>query len=522
NSVETFQPYDPSQAMGSMDPVLPVPAGKDGGCGAVGQLIVVIVSVVVAVYTGGIAGAMLGNLAGQMVGNAVGVQDGINWKSVALSGISAGIAGELEGLKAFSGTDWQSVALRMGTANLITQGVGVATGLQSHFDWRGVAASAAGAAAGAAVGSALKDVTWLSGLGETGAALARGTLSSMAAGVTAAVARGGRVSIQQVAVDAFGNALGESLAAAMQPKLVAQGLRLGGGLGLAYGGQRAESTGSFPNYSSQPMVVEDGVTSIDPQQLRIAANSSQTSASFADDHAQRIGFINPMGLPTRSSKISSEIYDDGAALAKEEAKQEFEGAFGLGGFKLAQFVPAVPGGLGLGFAGSGSGSSSATRPPEIGGTPGFDVRTDMPTGVPGYVGSYGIGVKSLVGGITSLLPIVGIGVQWMLSTGVSSGNIPEIPDVLVGDQSDPRSGPNASGKKHTSGPLAPEYGGVGDFVKDLDVLTGGVRPWQRGDSAPPGSLVGENGIFGRPGNSSGGQSIDIPAKGNKPHETLHY
>ncbi|UMT96497.1 LysM peptidoglycan-binding domain-containing protein [Paracidovorax citrulli] len=172
NSVETFQPYDPSQAMGSMDPVLPVPAGKDGGCGAVGQLIVVIVSVVVAIYTGGIAGAMLGNLAGQMVGNAVGVQDGINWKSVALSGISAGIAGELEGLKAFSGTDWQSVALRMGTANLITQGVGVATGLQSHFDWRGVAASAAGAAAGAAVGSALKDVTWLSGLGETGAALA--------------------------------------------------------------------------------------------------------------------------------------------------------------------------------------------------------------------------------------------------------------------------------------------------------------------------------------------------------------
>ena len=99
---------------------------------------------------------------------------------------------------------------------------------------------------------------------------------------------------------------------------------------------------------------------------------------------------------------------------------------------------------------------------------------------------------------------------------------PSLPDVLVGDQSDSRAGPNRDGTRHTSGPLSPDHGGTGDFQADLDTLTGGSRPWQSGDRAPPGSLVGENGIFGRPNNSGGGQSIDIPANGNRPHETLHY
>jgi RHS repeat-associated protein len=99
---------------------------------------------------------------------------------------------------------------------------------------------------------------------------------------------------------------------------------------------------------------------------------------------------------------------------------------------------------------------------------------------------------------------------------------PSLPSGIVGEQSDPRAGPNKSGGKWTSGPLAPENGGTGDFGKDLDHLTGGTRPSQPGDKAPPGSRVGANGIFGRPTNSSGGSSIDIPATGKKPHETLHY
>tara|TARA_R110001583_G_C5639919_1_gene407790 strand:- start:1846 stop:2454 length:609 start_codon:yes stop_codon:yes gene_type:complete len=105
---------------------------------------------------------------------------------------------------------------------------------------------------------------------------------------------------------------------------------------------------------------------------------------------------------------------------------------------------------------------------------------------------------------------------------VGSGVNPDVPDGIVGDQSDPRAGPNKSGNKHTSGPLSPENGGTGSYEEDLGTLTGGTSPAGAGDSAPPGAQVGENGIFGRSENKSGGASIDIPAKGDKPHETLHY
>jgi hypothetical protein len=104
----------------------------------------------------------------------------------------------------------------------------------------------------------------------------------------------------------------------------------------------------------------------------------------------------------------------------------------------------------------------------------------------------------------------------------ASNSVPPVPSDLVGDQTDPRAGPNKGGTRHTSGPLTPANGGTGDFAQDLDKLTGGVRPAQPDDNRPPGSLVGENGIFGRPSNSSGGSSIDIPGNGSKPHETLHY
>ena len=70
-----------------------------------------------------------------------------------------------------------------------------------------------------------------------------------------------------------------------------------------------------------------------------------------------------------------------------------------------------------------------------------------------------------------------------------------------------RSGLDPKGKQHTLEPGAS--------------VTGGTRPWQPGDRAPPGSRVGANGIYGRP-NSTGGWNIEIPANGARPHESLHY
>ena len=89
--------------------------------------------------------------------------------------------------------------------NALTQGVGVVTGLQERFDWRGVAASAVRAGVGQAVGSALGGVKF--GLNDFGNQLVRGILTGLAAGTTAASMRGGRVSWQQIATHAFGKAL---------------------------------------------------------------------------------------------------------------------------------------------------------------------------------------------------------------------------------------------------------------------------------------------------------------------------
>ncbi len=259
NSVETFQPYDPSQAMGSMDPVLPVPA-NGGGCGGIGAIIMVVVAVVVSIYTAGllsgasgsllttmqagmgvmsggmaggavgsfVAGGMstmglvgtaaaagaVGSIASQMVGNAIGAQDGFSWKSVALSALSSGVTSGLGASGWLPNTDsaFINAAAKQAMSSTISQGIGTVTGLQQRFDWKAVAAGAVGAGVGASVGQALQSGNVFGNVGSDFATvLARGTVSGFAAGLTTAVMHGGRISVQQVATDAFGNAIGEAL-----------------------------------------------------------------------------------------------------------------------------------------------------------------------------------------------------------------------------------------------------------------------------------------------------------------------
>jgi len=229
NNADTFQPYDPSRVTGSLDSVLPAPAAQDGGCGALGKIIMVVVAVVVTIYTAGALTAALGgslsvggsaavaaasgaagSIASQVAGNVMGVQDGFSWKSVALSAISAGVTNGV-GNELF-GTGLPAAAMRAATANVLSQGIGVITGLQDRFDWKSVAASAVGSAVGGYVGEQLKGSTMFNDWSKTAADFARGTIRGFAAGTAAAIAQGGRISIQQVATDAFGNALGASLA----------------------------------------------------------------------------------------------------------------------------------------------------------------------------------------------------------------------------------------------------------------------------------------------------------------------
>ena len=96
-----------------------------------------------------------------------------------------------------------------------------------------------------------------------------------------------------------------------------------------------------------------------------------------------------------------------------------------------------------------------------------------------------------------------------------------MPGNIVGDQSDSRAGQR--GSRHNSGPLTPANGGIGDASKDFDHLTGGTgQKFPEGNNRPPGSLIGDNGIWIRPGQNGNGPRIEIPENGSKPPETLHY
>jgi YD repeat-containing protein len=237
----TFKPYSISEAIGDTKPTLPEPPAGKKGCGIIGQIIMVVVAVVVTYITAGAAsgamgtmlgyafGAAVGSVASQGIGLAIGAIDKFSWKSVALaavaSGIGAGIAqaaqvgGALNTVAGgtLAGEGWTAVAARAALSNTISQGIGVVTGLQDKFEWRNVAASYAGGAVGQLAGEAAKGSEALKAIFGSGRmmGLAAGTISGFAAGTTAAVMRGGKVAVQQIAADAFGNALGSSLSMAM-------------------------------------------------------------------------------------------------------------------------------------------------------------------------------------------------------------------------------------------------------------------------------------------------------------------
>jgi filamentous hemagglutinin len=140
-----------------------------------------------------------------------------DWKSVAMSGVSAGInagIGQLAQTGSLSAVFKDSMVARAMISSTLSQGIGVATGLQNSFSWRSVAAAGAGAYVGDKVGGFLKGQNLLNLGNDYMTGLARGTVSGFASGVTASVLRAGRVDVQQVAADAFGNALGSSLAEA--------------------------------------------------------------------------------------------------------------------------------------------------------------------------------------------------------------------------------------------------------------------------------------------------------------------
>jgi YD repeat-containing protein len=171
NSASTFQVYDPNEAMGDLNPTVPKPGKKANKCGIFGQILLVAIAVAVTALTqgafaaalgpvlGGALGGALGSIVSQGFGVATGIQDKFSWKGVALAAIGGAVGGAMKGVEIVKGaSDLAKIAndVAVGVvSNVANQGIGIATGLQSKFDWAGVAAAGVSAGVMGAVGRAL-------------------------------------------------------------------------------------------------------------------------------------------------------------------------------------------------------------------------------------------------------------------------------------------------------------------------------------------------------------------------------
>ncbi len=159
NSSDVFKVYDPNQIIGNTSPT--APKHHSPACGGFGQILLVIIAVVVTIVlnyfipgAGSVVGDALlgaaegaaGSIVAQGVGLATGIQNSFSWRGVAEAAIGGAVGGGL------SATDWFAAggvfgdlgtfgtgAVRGIIGNVVTQGVEVATGLEKHFDWSGVA-----------------------------------------------------------------------------------------------------------------------------------------------------------------------------------------------------------------------------------------------------------------------------------------------------------------------------------------------------------------------------------------------
>ncbi|QJD99466.1 DUF3380 domain-containing protein [Massilia forsythiae] len=231
NDADTFTPYNPSDAIGSTTPTLPLPARSDASCGS--KLVIIAVTLAVTFATQGLAtswlggggawlssilgstgaaaaslgiGAAAGSIAGQAIAIDLGVRDSFSWGEVFTSAVGAAVSG---GLNAKVGGDWWDVAKNAAIANASSQAVGIALNLQKGFQWKSVL----GSAISAGVGRSLFDSQLLSGTDK----VYRSIISQTAGQTLGTFASGGKVSSQSIAIDVFGNVLASNFEARRDP-----------------------------------------------------------------------------------------------------------------------------------------------------------------------------------------------------------------------------------------------------------------------------------------------------------------
>jgi hypothetical protein len=267
HSASTQRAYDPQDAIGDLSPTNAKPPKKNK-CGVFGQILLAVIAIAVTAITyGALGGAALtgwsavgagalagaaGSVASQAVGVATGIQDKFSFKAVALAALGGAISGGLgpKGLVgtggAFSkiGSEFVAQGLRGALSSALTQGIGVATGLQEKFSWAGVAAAGVGAAVGGAIGRSIEGKSFL------GQTINKGDF-----GYTFAVAAAGGIANAATRSAINGESFGKNLIAAL-PDIIGQAL--GGAIGdrvlneLSGGPENLIPDAFWENVVSQP------------------------------------------------------------------------------------------------------------------------------------------------------------------------------------------------------------------------------------------------------------------------------
>ncbi|GAU06915.1 Rhs family protein [Burkholderia stabilis] len=275
NTSTTFKPYDPGLAIGNTQPTLPAPPPPPGpsGCGSFMPIIAIIVAVVATVYTAGAASGLLGvtatgagataggglgslgvaTLSGSVTGGTLGAasgvvaagiggaagalasqgvmiaggeQRGLNFASITLGALAAGVTAGI-GVAAGAPANGWSAAAQGAARSVATQGIGVVTGLQDRFDWKGVAASAIASGVGYGVGEQVGKVVIGAGVGAGVGRFASGVAGGLSAGVASTLVRGGSLgrNIGAIAADAVAVTVGNMVASRMASQPTSTELR---------------------------------------------------------------------------------------------------------------------------------------------------------------------------------------------------------------------------------------------------------------------------------------------------------
>jgi len=127
-----------------------------------------------------------------------------------------------------------------------------------------------------------------------------------------------------------------------------------------------------------------------------------------------------------------------------------------------------------------------------------------PRALPEIIGAGRVLAVGATAGLAALINVALVSSTASDDTILSAEQGTELPEDLTGNN--PREG---SGRTNTDLP--------GDSQGVFDRLSGGKSTTQ-----PDGSKVAPNGVRFRPGQDGKGPRIDIPAKGSRSHETIHF